>query len=91
MLNLVYRPPNGAHRELEIYFKSSLSKRVISRKDVILAVNFDINLLDLVANKKVQNFLNLMFRFGMIPTINKTTRVTRQTARAPLIISSQTR
>ena len=90
MLDLVYRPPDGAHRELEIYFKSSLSKREISHKDVILAVDFDINLLDFFANKKVQNFLNLMFRFEMIPTINKPTHVTRQTARAPLIISSQT-
>ena len=79
VLNLVYHPPNGDHKELENNFKSSLSKREISHKDVILAGDFNINLLNFDTNKKVQNFLNLMFRFGMIPTINKPTRVTRQT------------
>ena len=82
VLNLVYRPPNGDHKELENYFRSSLSKREISHKDVILARDFNINLLDFDTNKKVQNFVNLMIRFGMIPTINKPTRVTGQTASA---------
>ena len=80
VLNLVYRPLNGDQKELENYFKSSLSKREISHKDIILAGDLNINLLDFDANKKTQNFVNLMFRFGMIPTKNKPTRVTRQTA-----------
>ena len=78
-LNLVYRPPNGDHKELENYFESSFSKREISHKDLILAGDFNI---DFDGNKKVQNFVNLMFRFGMISTFNKPTRVTRQTASA---------
>ena len=78
MLNLVYRPPNGDHKELENYFKTSLSKWEISQKD----------LLDLDANRKVQNFVNLRFCFGMIPTINKATPVTKLPAR--LVLSSQT-
>ena len=78
MLNLIYCPPNGYHKELENNFESSLSKRLISHKDIILAGDFDIDLLDFVANKKVQNFVNLMFRFGMIPTIAKPARVIRQ-------------
>ena len=82
MLNLVYRPPNGDHKELENYFKSSLSKQEISHKDVVLAGDFNINLLDFDTSKKVQNFVNLMFRFVMIPTINKPTRVTRNTLSA---------
>ena len=80
VLNLVYRPLNGDQKELENYFKSSLSKREISHKDIILAGDLNINLLDFDANKKIQNFVNLMFRFGMIPTKNKPARVTRQTA-----------
>ena len=54
-------------------------KREIGHKDITLAGVFNINLLDFDANKKVQYFVNLMFRFGMIPTINKPTHVTRQT------------
>ena len=75
VLNLVYRPPNSDHKELENYFESSLSKRKISHKDIILAGDFNINLLDCDTKKEVQNFVNL-------PTINKPTQATRQTARA---------
>ena len=82
MLNLVYRPPNDDHKELENCFKSSLSKREISCKDVVLAGDLNINLLDFDGNKRFQNFVNLMFHFGMIPIINKPTRVIRQTASA---------
>ena len=54
-------------------------KREIGHKDITLTGVFNINLLDFDANKKIQYFVNLMFRFGMIPTINKPTHVTRQT------------
>ena len=47
VLNLVYCPPNGDHKELANYFKSSLSKQEISHKNVILGGDFNINLLDL--------------------------------------------
>ena len=39
--------------------------------------DFNINVLDFNESKMVQN---LMFRHGLIPTINKTTRVTKNTA-----------
>ena len=40
------------------------------------------NLLDQDTNKKVQRFLIIAFRNGMIPTINTPTRVMRKTATA---------
>ena len=52
VLNLVYRPQNIDHKELENNFKSYLSKRKVLHKDTILA-DFNINLLDFDANKKV--------------------------------------
>ena len=79
MLYLAYHTTTGDHRELENYFKYSLWKREISNKNTILAGDFNINLLDFDANKNVQNFVNFMFCFGMIPTINKPRRATRQT------------
>ena len=44
------------------------------------AGDFNLNVLDFEHNKKVQNFINLMFRYGVIPTINKFTRITVNTA-----------
>ena len=49
--------------------KSILSKNDVTKKEVVLDLN--INLLGFDKNKRVQSFVNLIFRFGMIPMINK--------------------
>ena len=49
-------------------------------KHTVLAGHF--NVLNFENNKKVENVINLMFRYGMIPTINKPTRVTANMATA---------
>ena len=49
---------------------------------MILAGDFNINVLDFEQNKKVQNFVNLMFQFGLVPTSNKPTRLTNKTISA---------
>ena len=77
MLNLVYCSPKDDHKELENYFESSLSKWEILKKYIISAGNFNINLLDFDASKKVQTFVNLMFCFVMILTVNKPMRFTK--------------
>ena len=82
MLNLVNFPPNSDHKELENYLKVFLLKREITHKYIFLPGNFNINLLDFDANKTVQNFVNLMFRFGMVSTISKPSCVARQTDNA---------
>ena len=41
-----------------------------------------INFLDFETNKNVQDFLNLMFRYNMIPLTNKPTRITKHSANA---------
>ena len=73
ILNTICRPPNKDIETCENYFKI---------KYIVLAGDFNLNVLDLKNNKKVQNFINLMFRYGMIPTINKPTRVTANTTTA---------
>ena len=44
--------------------------------------DFNLNVLNFENNKKKENFVNLMFRYGMIPTINKPMRVTANTTTA---------
>ena len=46
---------------------------------MILARDFNINVLNFEQDKKVQNFVNLMFQFDLVPTINKPTIVTNKT------------
>ena len=44
--------------------------------------DFNLNVLDYDKNKKIKNFFDLMFQHGLIPVINKPTRVTRRSASA---------
>ena len=53
-----------------------------SNKNLHIAGDFNLNLLDHDSNKKVHDFLNIIYRNSMIPTINKPTRVTRTIATA---------
>ena len=53
-----------------------------SNKLYHIAGDFNLNLLDHDTNKKVQRFLNIVYRNGMITTINKPTRVTRKATTA---------
>ena len=59
-----------------------LLKNDVCKKEIGITVDFRINLLDFENNKKVQSFVNLTFHCGMVPAINKPTRVTRYTAAA---------
>ena len=81
-MNLTYGPSNGDPNELENHFKNTLSKRKITNKDLVLVGDFNINVLDFNKSKMGQIFVNLMFRHGLIPTVNKPARVTRNTATA---------
>ena len=71
-MNLTYRPP----------------KREITNKELVLVGDLNINALDFNEGKTVQNFVNLTFPHGLIPNVNKPTRVTRNTH--SYCISSQT-
>ena len=77
-----YRPPNGDVKEFEKHLNKILSTNDILKKEVIMTGDFNMNLLDFEQNKKVQNFLNIMFGYSMMPVINKPTRVTKNTATA---------
>ena len=83
ILNTIYRPPNGDIKQCETYFKDVFSKNGKNLKNVVNAGgDFNINSLDFETNKNMQDFLNLMFSFNMIPLPNKPTRVTRHSANA---------
>ena len=82
ILNSIYRPPNGDVKQFETHFKDLFSKNGKNLKDIVPAGDFKFNLLDFETNKNVQDFLNLMFRYNMIPLTNKPTRVTKHSADA---------
>ena len=82
MFNVVYRPPNGDIKISEQFCKDLFFKNSKNLKNMVLEDDFNINALDSEQNKKVQSFFNLMYRCNMIPTINKPTRVGKNSATA---------
>ena len=79
ILNTIYRPPNGDMKQCQTHFKDVFSKKF---ENIVVAGDFNINVLDFETNKNVQDFLSLMFRNIMIPLTNKPTWVTRYSANA---------
>ena len=77
-----YRPPQSDKTLFEKHLQDLFWRNDVCKKDVLITGDFNINLLDFENNKKVQSFVNLMFCCGMVPIINKPTRVTRYTATA---------
>ena len=69
-------------KQCETYFKDVFSKNGKNLKNIVLAGDFNINFLDFETNKNMQDFLNLMFCYNMIPLTNKPTRVARHSANA---------
>ena len=82
ILNRIYRPSNGDIETCENCFKNLFSKNDTVNKHNVLAGNFNLNVLDFENNKNVQNFMDYMFLYGMMPAINKPTRVTANMATA---------
>ena len=82
ILNTIYRPLNGDMKQCETHFKDLFSKNGKNLKNIVLAGDFNINFLDFETNKNLQDFLNLMFCYNMIPLTNKPTRLTKHSANA---------
>ena len=74
-------PPQG-DTTFEKQLQDLLLRHDVCTKEVLITGDFNINLLDFENSKKVQSFVNLMFRCGMVPVIYKRTRVTTYTASA---------
>ena len=80
IISVLYRPPNGHFEHFENFLTNFFLNTKDSNKNVYITGDFNRNLLDHSLNKKVQNYLNLIYQNGFIPTVNKSTRVTRKTS-----------
>ena len=71
----MYRPPNGHFEHFENFLTNLFLNKKDSNKNVYIAEDFSLNLLDHSLNKKVQNYLNSIYQNSLIPTVNKPTRL----------------
>ena len=75
ILNLSDRPLQGDTTLLEKHWEDLLLRHDVCKKEDLITRYFK-------SNEKVQSFVNLTFRCGMVPTISKPTRITRYNATA---------
>ena len=68
IVNIFYRPPNSEIETFEIFLNNVFTKTKNSNKAMHTADDFNLNLLDHNTNRKVRNFLSLIYQNGMIPT-----------------------
>ena len=80
IVSVLYSPPNGHFKQFENFLRNFFSNTKNSNKNIYFAKDFNLNLLDHSLNKKLQNYLNLIYQNSFIPTVNKLTRVTRKTS-----------
>ena len=71
-----YRPPTGDIKMFKNYIKSLIETINRENKEIYKIGDMKINSLDYSSNNKVKSLINILFKNGFIPTINKPTRVT---------------
>ena len=82
IVNTTYRQPDGNIKSFKTQIKKFFDLTAKENKKLFLLGDYNINCLNYDTNANVRNILNLYFSHGMIPVINKPTRVTKNTQTA---------
>ena len=76
-LSCIYRPPRGDPHIFTSKVKELVERNKQKQKPLILIGDLNLNSLDNAKNNHVQNFFNLAFENGVVPVINRPTRITK--------------
>ncbi|XP_065650433.1 MATH and LRR domain-containing protein PFE0570w-like [Hydra vulgaris] len=80
ILHVIYRPPSGNIKAFSKHFKGLITKKDTYGKLIYCVSDLNLDFLDYENNKNVRNLTNIIFQNGFIPTINKPTRITKNSA-----------
>ena len=80
LVNVLYRLPVGQYKQFDNFLATFFYRTKNCNTDIHIAGDFNLSLLDHDTNKKVQDFLNLIYQNNLTLTTNKPTRVTMKTA-----------
>ena len=80
IVGVVYRPPNTDITEFNEKISDLLAKLKAERKYVHIMGDVNINLINMDKHLATQDFVDTLLACGMIPTISKPTRVTKNSA-----------
>ena len=81
ILSSLYRPPNSPGREFLKNYRKYLSKFTQQEQDkLIIGTDHNMDLLKQELHHPTKDFIDLNLDFGLLPTVTKPTRITRNTA-----------
>ena len=81
-MSTIYGPPDGHFKAFNTFLENLYSINLKSNKLFYATGDFNLGVLDYIKNEKVSKFLNLTFGYGLVPVIDKSTRITKTTATA---------
>ena len=77
-LSCCYKPPKADNDILSMFLKQVFKKPTAEKKPYYLIEDLNINCLEYFEDEKVSTFYNLLFEYGAVALINKTTHVARK-------------
>ena len=75
-----YRPPSGNQNTINSQLTKVLQSSTSENKNYIILGDFNINCFNYHEDTSVKNFYDNLYQYGVIPLINKPTRVTTKSA-----------
>ena len=81
ILSSLYRPPNSSEKEFLKNYKKFLNKFTQQEQErLIIGTDHNMDLLKQEIHPPTKDFIDLNIDYGLLPTITKPTRITRNTA-----------
>ena len=80
IIGVIYRPPNKCIDDFNEQLKNILDQINIGEMPCYLLGDTNINVINHITHKPTENYLELMYSKGLIPVINRPTRVTNHSA-----------
>ena len=80
IIGSIYRPPNTSEKEFLQFIIDTIKVSKAEKKELILGLDHNLDLLKSHLHKNTQEFLNLLLDNNLTPTITKPSRITKSTA-----------
>lgn len=80
IIGYIYRPPRTKKWKVEFFFKGCLLEFFNKNKEIIIAGDYNLNLLDIYKRPCVDGFFNNVLSAEFIPLINLPTRFSKKSA-----------
>ena len=80
IIGSIYRPPNTKPKEFITQYQNMLNRLKIEKKDIILGMDHNLDLLKSNVHTETQTFLDVNFDNHLFPCITRPTRITKTSA-----------